>query len=800
MTAHALHRAQWFAAQGCSVIPLDHPAETTQADETRIGKSPIGPWKCYQQARATDAELLRWFGNGHLRNIGLVTGAISGIVVVDCDSREAIAWADAHLPPTPWRSRTAKGEHRFYRHPGVAIGNKVRINTPDPAIKIDIRGDGGYVVAPGSQHRTGTMYEWIDGPPPAACELPLFDPTWIGSASPRDAGSPADLIATDLTADARMWQAREWLRRQPPAVEGSGGDQHTFIVCCGVLRDHDLTPEQALDVLRDWNAKCEPPWSERELKAKLQNAEQYGQGPRGSKLQPEIVIRAGAVTSIVDRVESALLTTGKIYQRGGVLTRAIRFNTHTSGAANNVRRQTGSVMLTGIQEPWLLEQMGRSLRWISYAKAAPGAPPQPIRKDPPAIYARTLLGRGEWRFPALRSVVTAPILACDGRIIQRRGFDLGSGLLLDFAEGAFAEIPLNPTQDEARAALERFRRPLRGFPFVNAASCSVAVSAMLTALVRPSLRTAPLHGFDAPTAGTGKSLLAEGAGLIASGYRPPALSQGKTAEEDEKRLSTVLFAGDAVIHIDNCERPIAGDFLCSMLTQETVQARVLGQSERRILPSTALVLASGNNLTFAGDTSRRAVICRLDAQVERPDTREFDFDFHAELERDRAELVVAGLTVLRAYHVAGRPSKLKPMGSFNDWEWIRGALVWLGEADPADTRSEILDNDPRKNDLVDVMDLWAASLGTESIEVSEIDRRASKFADGPADIGKRESIVELRDKLIEVCCRGAWSGRSVGWWLSGHKDRVVGKRCFTCDRNDSGHRWSLKTELELARE
>ena len=157
-----------------------------------------------------------------------------------------------------------------------------------------------------------------------------------------------------------------------------------------------------------------------------------------------------------------------------------------------------------------------------------------------------------------------------------------------------------------------------------------------------------MHGFDAPTAGTGKSLLAELVGLLATGVRPPAMSQGKSEDEDEKRLSTVLFAGDPVIHIDNCERALVGDFLCSMLTQEVVQARVLGYSERRVLPSTALVLASGNNLTCVGDVSRRTVVCRLDAEVERPDTRAFDFDCHQEVLDQRPHLVIAGLTILRA--------------------------------------------------------------------------------------------------------------------------------------------------------
>ena len=149
---------------------------------------------------------------------------------------------------------------------------------------------------------------------------------------------------------------------------------------------------------------------------------------------------------------------------------------------------------------------------------------------------------------------------------------------------------------------------MREFPFVNDAATAVALSAQLTALVRVSLRTAPLHGFDAPTAGIGKSLLAEMAGLLATGFRPPAISQGKTAEEDEKRLSTILFAGDPVIHIDNCERPISGDFLCSMLTQEVVQARILGLSERngasffaltRRFPAEGLGVFIGSNRSIA---------------------------------------------------------------------------------------------------------------------------------------------------------------------------------------------------------
>ena len=180
----ALAQARWFADRGCSVIPIDHPADAAaQADPSNVGKTPTVAWKAFQSARPSDEHLSAWFGNGRQRNIGVITGAVSNLVVVDCDSAEAVTWADAHLARTTWRVRTSKGEHRGYRHPGVPVGNKVRIDTGDPAIKIDVRGDGGYVVAPGSEHASGARYEWI-GEPPSIDALPVFDPEWLASKSP----------------------------------------------------------------------------------------------------------------------------------------------------------------------------------------------------------------------------------------------------------------------------------------------------------------------------------------------------------------------------------------------------------------------------------------------------------------------------------------------------------------------------------------------------------------------------------------------------------------------------------------
>ena len=130
--------ALWLVHErGLSVIPLDHPGDTTQTDPARIGKAPVSGWKLFQTARPTDDNLRSWFGNGRRCNMGIVCGPV---IAVDLDSAEAITWADAHLSPTQMATKTAKGEHRFFRNPGDAeIRNRVRLRTGDPAIKIDLR-------------------------------------------------------------------------------------------------------------------------------------------------------------------------------------------------------------------------------------------------------------------------------------------------------------------------------------------------------------------------------------------------------------------------------------------------------------------------------------------------------------------------------------------------------------------------------------------------------------------------------------------------------------------------------------
>jgi putative DNA primase/helicase len=99
-----------------------------------------------------------------------------------------------------------------------------------------------------------------------------------------------------------------------------------------------------------------------------------------------------------------------------------------------------------------------------------------------------------------------------------------------------------------------------------------------------------------------------------------------------------------------------------MITQTRVRTRILGLSATPELTSGAFIAATGNNLVLVGDLTRRAILCTLDPKHERPETRVFDRNPVAIAKAERPKYVVAALTILRAFHVAGRPSAKPPIG------------------------------------------------------------------------------------------------------------------------------------------
>ena len=478
-------------------------------------------------------------------------------------------------------------------------------------------------------------------------------------------------------------------------------------------------------------------------------------GGRGDEL-PIIQVTGGSLPFVVDQAEQILLDADPdIYQRGDFV---VRPATVKLLAAD--QHQTFGLRLIPIKAQHLVERLTRIANFQKYDARSEYWKPINCPFDVAVAYLQRI---GEWQLRRLAGISNGPTLRPDGSILERPGYDPETGILYHPGESTFIPLPQNPTRDEALDALSMLKELVSEFPFVDDASRSVALSGILTAVIRRSLPTAPLHAYSAPVMGSGKSKLVDIASMIAAGHEAPVIAQGKTEEEMEKRLGAALIAGDTVVSFDNCEAPLGGELLCQALTQSAMRIRILGKSINVTVVNNAAFYATGNNLTIVGDMTRRAIVCSLDPKMERPETRTFTTaDPVKTLQRDRPVYLHAALVILRAFHVAGRPEQAEALGSFEVWSrWVRNAVIWLGEDDPCATMEASRANDPRMRDLAAVLHQWSSAIGPNYVTVKQAIERAS---DLPA----------FREALFGVAGdHSAINSMKLGRWLGRYNGRVV---------------------------
>ncbi|WP_376094348.1 hypothetical protein ACE7GA_00945 [Roseomonas sp. CCTCC AB2023176] len=519
------------------------------------------------------------------------------------------------------------------------------------------------------------------------------------------------------------------------------------------------------------------------------------------KGRPLIRVAGGTIPRVVDAAEKALLRAELgLYQRGPFIVRPGTVMVRTAAEHEVTARR-----IFEVEEHALAEAMTQAADWEKFDARSENW----IPIDAPVKVATTYRQRkGRWRLPVLTGLINAPTLRADGSLLAASGYDPVTGLLLETGATRFPPIPAEPSWDEAREAISILLGLIETFPFVSDADRSVALATILTGCIRRALPTAPLHAFTAPVMGSGKSKLVDLACLVATGREAAVMSQGKTEEEFEKRIGSLLLAGETVIPIDNCEAPLGGEFLCTVLTQTTARTRLLGRSETPELPTNALITATGNNLVLIGDMTRRAVICRLDPGCERPELRRFAQDPVAQVRADRARYLVAALTALRAFHVAGCPQQRDPLGSFETWSRVvRDAMVWLDLADPVDTMESIRGADPTLDALTAVMTHWGEVLGSQKVVVREIIEAATDQvtvtalgALPPARLAFRHP--DFREALLAVAGDGgAINGRRLGKWLAAQDGRIVGGRRFKKRGLSAGNQqWQLEAVVSEQRE
>jgi hypothetical protein len=324
----------------------------------------------------------------------------------------------------------------------------------------------------------------------------------------------------------------------------------------------------------------------------------------------------------------------------------------------------------------------------------------------------------------------------------------------------------------------------------------------LTALVRRSLASAPGFSFDAPTAGTGKTLLAQCV-LSLMGAVPQVVPECREEDELRKRLLAALREGRPGLLLDNIRDVFGSSALEAFLTSEYYCDRVLGVSEMLSFPTDILLLISGNNFMPKGDLWRRLLTCRLDAKSDAPERRIFPFEPLDYCRRHRQDIVAAGLTLLLAFIGCGKPrGSADRLASFEAWDdLIRQCVIWLAAeqvadvADPAQCIAVAKELNPERQKLAAFLAAAHAVYGGKRFTVAELIAGC-----GFAPLAEAEARGALDEAVREIASeRGASTNpRILGRWIERHAEVRVGGfrivRCAKSLKSNSAVKWQIAAD------
>ncbi len=265
---HMTETALSLARKGFHVFPIREGSK----------KPAISGWP--HRATTDEGTIIGWWNGVYAdHNIGIATEP-SGLIVVDLDDKDGklgseayaeLCDANTHVDTLQVRTPTG-GAHLYF---SVPEGMTLKTSAGALGTGIDTRAMGGFVVASGSALPVGSYTTIID--------IPIAEcPTWIADRLQRPkATKSSDLLDISLDSVIDVKAAEDYLRGVDPALQGEGGDAHTYQVCCH-LHNLGISIPKGVEILtEEWNGRCEPPWSLEDLAEKMQRAYQYAEKAPG---------------------------------------------------------------------------------------------------------------------------------------------------------------------------------------------------------------------------------------------------------------------------------------------------------------------------------------------------------------------------------------------------------------------------------------------------------------------------------------------------------------------------------------
>lgn len=468
---------------------------------------------------------------------------------------------------------------------------------------------------------------------------------------------------------------------------------------------------------------------------------------------PTIQLTPGKLHEALTAAESILAKTGLYYQRGG---RVVRVRVDPLSKTHEIKELNGQGLV--------VELAGLS-KWSRFDKRTGCW----TVIDPCPRVCKFLAE--SWTYHQLQVIngtIHQPHLRSDATVCTKPGYDPETGMLGLFVVGDL-NVPECPTRVDALSALEMLEEVLSECAFAGPEDRSAALSALLTAAVRPSLPLAPMFHVMAHQPGSGKSYLCQLITALATSTPGSPVAFPRSNDACDKLLLAQLMKAPAVIEFDNLTsdlRPF--DKLCSALTSERLEGRQLGFSRAVVVGTKTLILSSGNNVRPIDDMVRRCISIVLDPGVEMPASRVYERPHLLEqVRKERIKYVAAALTIVRAWVLEGRPSTDCPsLASYAEWSnWCRQPLLWLGQPDPTTRVFTGLKEDPSQLLLGRILTGWHDKHGNAPRMIRDVVK----------DSVHLDETDDFRDALAEASGGNeSINTRKLGHWLARNEGRIVG--------------------------
>lgn len=696
--------------------------------------------------------LTKWAAAG---NLGLCAGQ-SGLLILDCDPRHGGQPHDLDLPECPTVETGGGGWHYYFAMPDPPIGNRAGFISG-----WDARGTGGQVVYPGSIHPdTGDEYRWLCNadmvPPPLPpgiramlCPTPTERRTALAAPS-TPAGTNYARAAIDRemrnVAMAPEGRRNETLNTAAynlgQLVAGGVIDRDTVVDSLSAaassagLDEKEIAKTIASGMRAGANQPRAPQPSARPARTStpaVATADQSA-APHVVLIPGSHVDAAGIFLEIgTDDFASsviAALPLGAIYRRSSIVGRVVgpqgarQFQSLTPSACRLVVDACCNV------SKWVASKKSddQSLIFLSCSSDLACLVLAAAATDP--------------RIPEIALMTSYPVVTKHG--ISPAGF----------SHGVYYDEPIEltglvPDARNARAILDDL---VVDFPFATEADRQNFYGLLLTPILRPLTRNAPLHLVMASRPRTGKTkLIDEVLGGIILGASTPALQLSGSDEERDKRVLSALIRGDTIRHLDNVRDYLDSAVLASLLTAPVYSGRILSRSELVDLPNTLTLVASGNNIRATKEIVDRSVPIILQPATSDPSTRA-DFR-HPELPRyvaeNRRAVFAALLGLVTEWQAAGSRPGPHRLGGFEEWARIVGGVLahagmidWHGNA-----REWRREADPDGSDMDALLDLWwreTRGSSRQAKEIAKLAEEAGLFPKcwlAPTDRGRHTSFA-----------------------------------------------------------